>query len=220
MAPHGGQALENGERQETCPQEEGKGNAGFVGLAPAISVACWCADEARKGNGTREPEDCREHQQGKGGESVVEASKVDGRDGQVDENEQAPDGAEQQKRIRGRRRDGEAACRVDNCKQAMLAVNPKDNRSSCVMRLTVSCNAQLDNREHGKDRVDDGDESESHVGQDALLFLIISFKTVFSSLRYGVRCCERTLWLSKRPTKAWRWEQDGFLSAGGVQLGV
>lgn len=91
MAPHGGQALKNGERQETSPQEKCKGNAGFIGLAPAISVAGWRANETRKGNGTCKPENRRKDQQDKGDKSVVEASKVDGRDGQVDENEQAPD---------------------------------------------------------------------------------------------------------------------------------
>lgn len=91
MAPHGSQALENGERQETSPQEECKGNAGFIGLAPAISVTCWCANETGKSNGTCKPKNRCKDQQDKGAKSVVEASKVDGCNGQIDENEQAPD---------------------------------------------------------------------------------------------------------------------------------
>lgn len=91
MAPQGTQTLKHGECQETCPQEECKSNAGFIGLAPAISVACWRTDVARKGNGTCEPEDGREDQQAKGDKSVVEASKVERRNGQIDENEQTPD---------------------------------------------------------------------------------------------------------------------------------
>lgn len=34
-----------------------------------------------------------------------------------------------------------------------------------MMRLTVSCNAQLDDDENGKDGVDNGDHSESHDGR-------------------------------------------------------
>lgn len=91
MAPHGSQALKNRERQETCPQEECKGNASLIGLAPAISVACWRANETRKSNGTCKPENRRKNQQDKGDKRVVEASKVKRRNGQIDENEQAPD---------------------------------------------------------------------------------------------------------------------------------
>lgn len=91
MAPQGSQALKNCERQETCPQEECKGNAGLIGLAPAISVACWRTNEARKSNGACKPEDRCEDQQAKGDKSVVEAGHVHGRNGQIDQNEQAPD---------------------------------------------------------------------------------------------------------------------------------
>lgn len=91
MTSQGSQALKNGECQETSPQEECKSNTSFISLAPAISVACWRANETGKSNGTCKPENRRKDQQAKGDKSVVEASKVDGRNGQVDENEQAPD---------------------------------------------------------------------------------------------------------------------------------
>lgn len=91
MAPHGSQALKNRERQETCPQEKCKGNTSFTSLAPVVSVACRRANETRKCNSTCKPEDRRNNQEDKGNEGVVEASKVKRRDGQIDENEQAPD---------------------------------------------------------------------------------------------------------------------------------
>lgn len=91
MAPQGSQALKNRERQEACPQEKCKGDASFISLAPVISVTCWRANETRKGNCACEPENRRDNQEDKGGKSMVEASKVNRRNGQIDDNEQAPD---------------------------------------------------------------------------------------------------------------------------------
>lgn len=91
VAPQGSQALKNRERQETCPQEKCKGDASFISLAPVISVTGWRANETRKGNRACEPEDRRDNQEDKGGKSMVEASKVNRRNGQIDDNEQAPD---------------------------------------------------------------------------------------------------------------------------------
>lgn len=91
MAPQGGEALENRETQESCPQEESERDSRLRGLTEGVSVACGDSNKGSHGDGTGEPENSRNDQEDKCYKSMVEACKVKWRDGQVDEDQQAPD---------------------------------------------------------------------------------------------------------------------------------
>lgn len=91
MAPQGGQALENRERQESRPQEEPKRDSGLRRLAKGVSVARGDSNKGGHGDRTGKPENSRNDQEDKRHKSMVEARQVKRRDGQVDEDQQAPD---------------------------------------------------------------------------------------------------------------------------------
>lgn len=114
MASQGGQALQNGQRQETRPQEPSKGDAGLCSLAKSVSVAVWNANKGGDGDGARKPENSRNHQQDEGHESVVEARGVQRRNGQPGDNQQAPDGVEEHKGVGSRRIEAKISSLVDN----------------------------------------------------------------------------------------------------------
>lgn len=91
MTPQGSQALENRKTQESSPQEESEGDSGLRGLAKGVSVARGDSNKGSHGDRTGKPEDSRNNQEDKRYKSMVEARKVKWRNGQVDEDQQAPD---------------------------------------------------------------------------------------------------------------------------------
>lgn len=102
-ASHVSQALHNSQASKDGPDEEAKGDGSLDGLAASRAVAVGDANLGSHGDGAAKPEDSGDGEQAEGGDAVVEAGGEEGRQGQVEQDDDGPDRVEEHK---GKRRRG------------------------------------------------------------------------------------------------------------------
>lgn len=100
---HVSQALHDSQASKDGPDEEAKGDGSLGGLAGGPAVAVGDANLGSHGDGAGKPEDGGDGEQAKGGDAVVEAGGEEGRQSQVEQDDDGPDRVEEHK---GKRRRG------------------------------------------------------------------------------------------------------------------
>lgn len=96
--PHEAKGLHDSQTGKDGPDEEAKGNGGLDTLAKVVAAAVGVAPEDGHGDGAGEPEDGGDGEYDEGGQAVVEARGEERDQGEVDEHEEGPDGAEEHER--------------------------------------------------------------------------------------------------------------------------
>lgn len=141
---HKGETLHGSQASEDGPDEEAKCDSGLSALAEVIAVAVWHADEVGHGDGSGEPEDCGDGENGKTDDRVVETIRKEGHEGEVYEHEERPNGVEKH----------EAELRGGCGAEVRRAGFAND----------ISSETELDDEQNCQDGVDNGDDAESHDG--------------------------------------------------------
>lgn len=129
------------------PEEESESNSSLIRAAKAIAAAPRGANHDGQGDRAGEPEEHGDGLQSERGELVEEVGHVQWCEADICEDEYRPDGIEEHK-VRAVR-----AC-VADISTVVVAIVLADEESS---------QAELDNGEHDRHDMGDGDKAESHL---------------------------------------------------------
>jgi hypothetical protein len=130
------QTVEDGESKEDSPEEETESGRGS-------GNATTSPNSERDGAG--EPEEHGDGVEGEAGDLVVDTDKEDGEDADVEQDQQGPDTVEDHEGHKGR----------SVAVEAPPLISIEDIGNPCG-------ESELDDGEHGRDGVEDGEDAECH----------------------------------------------------------
>lgn len=120
--PPEGETLDNGQARKAGPEEEAKGDTRLCALAEVVAVAVRDADADGHGDGAGEPEEGGDGEEAEGDDGEEDPREDGGRDGDVDEDEDRPDGVEEHEvEGRGGATPPERVGLADDCGRRVLA---------------------------------------------------------------------------------------------------